>query len=69
MHLVRMKFSSGHSQHRRRGINACDPVTAFGKRTAQRARAATQVEDTTRARSGEGEVKVGILRPRVREIV
>jgi hypothetical protein len=44
-------------------------VTTFGEGTAERARTATQVEDTTWPRSGEGEVEVVVLRPRVSEIV
>ena len=65
----RVRFASGHSQHRRCWINTRHPVTTFGEGTAERARTATQVEDTTWARSGEGEVEVGILRPRVSEVV
>jgi len=67
--LFRVGFASGHSQHRRCGIDTGHMVTAFGEGTAERARAATQVEDTAWARSGEGEVKVGILRPRVCQVV
>jgi hypothetical protein len=67
--LFRLTFASGHSQHRRCWINTRHPVAAFGEGTAERARTAAQVEDTTWARSGEGEVEVGILRPRVREVV
>jgi len=44
-------------------------VTAFGESTAERACTTTQVEDTTWARPGEGEVEVVIRRPRVRDIV
>jgi hypothetical protein len=44
-------------------------VTAFGKGTAERARTATQVEDTTWPQSGEGEVEFRILRPRVNEVI
>jgi hypothetical protein len=44
-------------------------VTTFGEGTAERAGTATEVEDTTWARSGEGEVEVGILCPRVSEVV
>jgi hypothetical protein len=44
-------------------------VTAFSKGTAERARTATQVEDTTWPQSGEGEVEFTILRPRVNEVI
>jgi hypothetical protein len=54
----------------RRGL---DPLNffrvTFGEGTAEHARTATQVEDTTWAQSGEGEVEVGILRLRVSEVV
>jgi len=69
LHLFRVRFASGHGQHRRRWINPRRPVTTFGKSTAERACTATQVEDTTWTRSGEGKVEVGILRPRVNEVV
>jgi hypothetical protein len=69
LHLFRVRFASGHSQHRRCWINTRHPVTTFGEGTAEHARTATQVEDTTWAQSGEGEVEVGILRPRVSEVV
>jgi len=67
--LFRAWFASGHSQHRRCRIHTRHLVTTFGEGTAERARTATQVEDTAWARSGEGEVEVGILRPRVSEVV
>jgi len=62
-------FTSSHSQHRCCRINTRHPVSTFGERTAERAGTATYVEDTTWAHSGEGEVEVGILRPRVSEVV
>jgi hypothetical protein len=69
LNQFRVRFASGHSQHRRRRINTRHPVTTFGEGTAERAGTATEVEDTTWARSGEGEVEVGILCPRVSEVV
>jgi len=64
-----VRFASGHSQHHRCWINTRHPVTTFGEGTAERARTATQVEETTWAHSAEGEVEVVVLRPRVSEIV
>ena len=61
--LFCVRFASRHCQHRRSWINTRHPVTAFGEGTAERACPATQVEDTTFARSGEGAIEVGILRP------
>ena len=69
LNLFRVTFASGHSQHRPCWIHTCYPVAAFGEGTAEHTRTAAQVEDTTWARSGEGEVELGILRPRVREVV
>src|SRR5712671_5894638 len=65
----RVRFPSGHSQHRRCWINTCHPVTTLGQGAAKRARTATQVEHPTWGQSGKSEVEVGILRPRVNEIV
>jgi len=69
LNLFRVKFASGHSQHRRCWINTGHPVTTFGEGTAERSCTATQVEDTTGAQSREGDVEVDILRPRVSEVV
>lgn len=54
LNLFRVRFASSHSQHRRCWINTRHPVTTFGEGTAEHARTATQVEDTTWAQSGEG---------------
>src|SRR6266853_689585 len=43
--------------------------TTLGQGAAKRARTATQVEHPTWGQSGKSEVEVGILRPRVNEIV
>jgi hypothetical protein len=69
LNLFRVRFAPRNRQHRRRWINTRHPVTTLGEGTAEHARTATQVNDTTWARSSEGEVEVGILRPRVREVV
>jgi hypothetical protein len=69
LHPFRVRFASGHRQHRRGWINTRRPVTPFGEDTAQRARTATQIEDIAWAQSGEGDVEVGILRRWVSEVV
>jgi hypothetical protein len=44
-------------------------VTTFGEGAAKRARAATQVVDTAWTQAGQGEIEVGILRPRVSDVL
>jgi len=69
LNLFCVRFASGHSQHRRRWINARHPVATFGEGTAEQTRTATQVKDTARTHSGEREIEVGIPRPRVSVVV
>ena len=69
LNLFRVRFSSSHSQHGRCRINTRHPVTTFGESTTERARTATQVENTTRTHSGKGDIEVGIPRPRINEVV
>ena len=67
--LFGVRFAFGHSQHRPCWFNTCHPVTTLGEVTAECASATTQVEHATWAQPGEREVEVGILRPRVNEII
>jgi len=69
LNLFRVTFASGHSQHRRCWIDTRHPMTTLGKRTAECACTATQIEHATGMHSGEGDVEVGVLRPGVCELV